>query len=119
MFRSSRTFIYSNMQIALGRDDIRMPHGLFYFVDVGASGIQPGAKRAPQTVTVTLGPSRKSLRGSNAVDRPDDVLPHIGVGIVKHSLEMWQRIDMRDFAKRSRSFFTEVADIVGQCRGKH
>ena len=57
----------------------------------------------PQIVNENLGPTHQTLRRFNAVDRPDDVLPQIGIGI----------------AERSRSFFTEVADIVGQCRGKH
>ena len=56
----------------------------------------------PQIVNAKLGPASPSLRRFNAVDRPDDVLPHIGVGIIKHSLEIRQRIGMRDFAQRSR-----------------
>ena len=99
------------MQIALGETISECPMA-FYFVDVGASGIS----RVPPAQTVMCArPSRKSLRGlmrsiaqtmffrtsgSGSSSTPRDVAAH------RHAR----------FRQRSRSFFTEVADIVGQCR---
>ena len=46
-----------------------MSHSLFYLVDVGASSIQPGAKRMPQIVNAKLGPADVIAR---CIKRPPD-----------------------------------------------
>ena len=42
-----------------------MSHSLFYLVDVGASSIQPGAKRMPQIVNAKLGSADAMLLRSS------------------------------------------------------
>ena len=39
--------VHTDVQIALRRGDIRVPHDLFDHVDIAASSIQPGAKGMP------------------------------------------------------------------------
>ena len=57
------------MQIALRGGDIRVLHSLFYLVDVGASDVQPGAKRMSQIVNAKLGQADVIAR---CIERPPD-----------------------------------------------
>jgi len=45
------------MQIALGGDNIRMPHSLFYLVGVCDRTVQPVPEGVPQIVDAKLGPA--------------------------------------------------------------